>query len=340
MSGKFAASILIPLRLMIHSLALSSHDAALIPREIQPMMPLMPTQLENIRLAPDETFRLLRWVGSVNRVVVVRAGRGMPIQGHGGHWHYHRAMELTLIERGAGTRFVADHIELFEAGDLVLIGSNVPHYWHSRGHSAGLSVQWDFPLDHGIGSVGETAAPLRALAASALRGLHLRGDTAKDTASTMAELPNFAGLPRLAAFLRLLAILTAAPKRDVRPLGALPFSMDGTDEQQEAVRRAVSYILAHYREPIRLESLLRLSGMSRATFARQFQRHAGKPFSTFLNQVRLQAVCRALLDTAEPISAIAFSHGFNQLSFFNRLFLREFGASPSAYRSRQPRAAA
>ena len=297
----------------------------------------MPTQLENILLAPGETFRVLRWVGSVNRVAVILGGMASPIQGHGDHWHYHRAMELTLIERGAGTRFVADHIELFEPGDLVLIGSNVPHYWHSRGGSAGLSVQWDFPLDHGIWSFGETAAPLRALANSALRGLHLRGDTAKKTAAAMAALPNLAGLPRLAAFLHLLAILTAAPKRDVRPLGAFPFSMDGTDEQQKAVRRAVSYILAHFREPIRLGALLRLSGMSRATFARQFQRHAGKPFSTFLNQVRLQAVCRALLETSESISAIAFTHGFNQLSFFNRLFRREFGESPSDYRMRQAR---
>ena len=298
----------------------------------------MPTQHEDIHLPADETFRLLRWMGSVNRVAVIRDGRERPIQGHGDHWHYHRAMELTLIERGAGTRFVADHIELFEAGDLVLIGANVPHYWHSRGRSAGLSVQWDFSPDHGIWSFGETAAQLRALAASALRGLHLRGETARRTATAMAELSTLAGLPRLAAFLHLLAVLSAAPKRDVRALGALPFSMDGTDAQQEAVRRVVSYILAHYREPVRLDALLRLSGMSRATFARQFQRHAGKTFSTFLNQVRLQAVCRALLDTAEPISVIAFSHGFSQLSFFNRLFHRGFGSSPSVYRTSHPHA--
>ena len=298
----------------------------------------MPTQQEDINLAADETFRLLRWVGSVNRVAVVRAGRARQIQGHGDHWHYHRAMELTLIERGEGTRFVADHIELFESGDLVLIGANVPHYWHPRGRSAGLSVQWDFPREHGLWSFGETTRPLRALAASALRGLHLRGGTARRTAVAMAELSHLSGLSRLAAFLNLLALLTSAPEADLRPLGALPFSMDGTDEQQEAVRRAVSYVLAHYREPVRLEALLRLSGMSRATFARQFQRHAGKPFSTFLNQVRLQAVCRALLDTAEPISAIAFSHGFNQLSFFNRLFQREFGVSPSGWRARCARA--
>jgi hypothetical protein len=42
-------------------------------------------------------------------------------------FHRHRQLELTLIERGAGLRFVADHVAPFEAPDLVLIGSDVPH---------------------------------------------------------------------------------------------------------------------------------------------------------------------------------------------------------------------
>jgi AraC-like DNA-binding protein/mannose-6-phosphate isomerase-like protein (cupin superfamily) len=298
-------------------------------------MPVMATEHEDITLAPDETFRLLRWTRSVSRVEVVRGGRGTPIPGQGDHWHYHRAMELTFIEHGAGTRFVADHIEMFHDGDLILIGSNVPHYWHSRGRYSGLSVQWDFPLDHGIWSFGQTVAPLQTLAKSALHGLHLKGDTAHRTADAMAALAALDELPRLVAFLHLLSTLASAPACDVEQLSGRPFALDGTAEQQEAMARAVSYVLAHYREPIRLEDLLRLTHMSRATFARQFHRHAGKSFSDFLNQVRLQAVCRALMESAESISAIAFNHGFNQLSFFNRLFRREFGISPRDYRRDQ-----
>ena len=264
---------------------------------------------------------------------VIRGGVARAIPGQGDHWHYHRATELTLIQRGSGTRFVADRIELFDAGDLVLIGSNVPHYWHQHGISTGFSLQWDFPLEHGIWSFGEAVAPLRALAMKAQRGLHLRGETARATAERMSELQHLNGLPRLVAFLKLMSLLAAAPPREMRALAARAFALDGTAEQQDAIQRAVSFILAHYREPIRLEALLPLTGMSRATFARQFRRHAGKPFSTFLNQVRLQAVCRALRETAEPISSIAFSHGFNQLSFFNRLFRREFGMSPGDFRA-------
>ena len=301
-------------------------------RRFSLIVSLMPVQHEDIRLDPDETFRLLRWTRSVDQVSIVRGGVARKIQGQGDHWHYHRASELSLIQRGSGTRFVADHIELFDAGDLVLIGSNVPHYWHQHGTSAGLSLQWDFPREHGVWSFGEAVDPLRRLAEAAQRGLHLRGGTALAAAARMQELQHLSGLPRLLVFLNLLSLLASAPTCDTRPLAARPFELDGTAEQQDAIQRAVSYILAHYRDPIRLDALLPLTGMSRATFARQFHRHAGKAFSTFLNQVRLQAVCRALRETAEPISAIAFNNGFNQLSFFNRLFRREFGTNPRAFR--------
>ena len=292
----------------------------------------MPSQREDIQFGAGHTLRLLRWNRSVSRVEIVHGpSRATPLQGQGDHWHYHRATELTLIQRGAGTRFVADHIELFDSGDIVLIGANVPHYWHQRSVSTGLAIQWDFPLQHGIWGFGE-AAPLRALAELARRGLHIQGKTAEVTRRHIEELANRTGLARLALFFQILDGLATAPTRDMRPLSARSFSLAGTVEHQEAIRQAVSYILAHYDGSLNLSDLLQLTSMSRATFARQFRRHAGKSFSTFLNQVRLQAVCRSLRDTTELVGNIALDHGFNQLSFFNRLFRREFGISPTVYR--------
>ncbi len=292
----------------------------------------MQLQREQIRLGQGETFRLLRWSRSVTSVeVVLGPNRTAAVEGQGDHWHYHPATELTLIQRGAGTRLIADHIELFETGDLVLIGPNVPHFWHMRGISSGLALQWDFPLEHAIWGFAE-AAPLRALTEFARRGLHLRGATASFIRQTMEELAGLEGLLRLSAFFQILDRLASAPADEVRSLSGRSFSLSGDAEIQESIRRAVSFILAHYRDSVNLPQLLQLTGMSRATFARQFLLHAGKPFSTFRNQVRLQAVCLALRDTNEPVGNIALSHGFNQLSFFNRLFQREFGISPTDYR--------
>ncbi|HEX5790935.1 MAG TPA: AraC family transcriptional regulator [Luteolibacter sp.] len=294
----------------------------------------MATSRENIQLGKGQAFRLLRWAQDISKVEELTApGKAIPVQGRGDHWHYHPQTELTLIQQGEGTRFIADHIELFEPGDLVLIGSNVPHYWHVRGKSSGLAIQWHFPLQHGIWDFNEADA-LRKLEDAARKGLRLSGATAAKVRLLMENMHALGGLPRLTSLLTIIATLADAPEKDVRALSARPFSLSGTDEHQEAIRRAVSYIIAHFRGPVRLPALLELTGMSRATFSRQFQLHAGRSFSTFLNQVRLQAVCRALRDSKEPITSIALENGFNQLSFFNRLFRREFGINPSAYRQK------
>jgi AraC-like DNA-binding protein/mannose-6-phosphate isomerase-like protein (cupin superfamily) len=287
---------------------------------------------ETIQLSEGQAFRLLRWTHNISQVEELPApGEAVALQGRGDHWHYHPQTELTLVQQGRGTRFIADHIELFESGDFVLIGSNVPHYWHVRGESSGMAIQWHFPLHHGIWSFTEAAA-LRKLEQTALKGLHINGDTAVKLRQLIEKMPSLGGLNRLVLLLTIISTLADAPKSDVRELSSRPFSMTGTDEQQEIIRRAVSYIIAHFRDSVRLPELLNLTGMSRASFSRQFQLHAGRSFSTFLNQVRLQAVCRALRDTTEPITSIALGNGFNQLSFFNRLFRREFGISPSDYR--------
>jgi AraC-like DNA-binding protein len=236
------------------------------------------------------------------------------------------------VQRGEGTRFVSDHIDLFEPGDLVLIGSQVPHCWHMRGESQGLALQWDFPPEHGIWTFPETAG-LRRLEEAALRGLHVRGATARITQRQMERVSMTSGLTRFAVFMEILAGLVAAPARDLCPLSQRSLPLSGKVDHQHAMRRAVSYILAHYREPLELSQLQQVVSMSRATFIRQFHGHTGKSFSTFVNQVRLQAVCRCLRETCEPIGYVAFAHGFNNLSFFNRLFRREFGVNPSVYRS-------
>src|SRR5437879_6626460 len=44
-------------------------------------------------------------------------------------WHYHIEAELIHFKKGNGTQFIGDHIQNFQDGDVVLIGSNLPHYW-------------------------------------------------------------------------------------------------------------------------------------------------------------------------------------------------------------------
>ncbi|MFZ2989339.1 AraC family ligand binding domain-containing protein, partial [Ideonella sp.] len=50
-----------------------------------------------------------------------------------GSLHRHGHFELTWIERGQGLRWMGDSVAPFFDGDLVLVGSETPHLWASRG---------------------------------------------------------------------------------------------------------------------------------------------------------------------------------------------------------------
>jgi hypothetical protein len=47
-------------------------------------------------------------------------------------WHFHDEMEIVYVLKSQGTRFIADSMERFAEGDLVLVGSQVPHYWKNH----------------------------------------------------------------------------------------------------------------------------------------------------------------------------------------------------------------
>lgn len=268
--------------------------------------------------------------------MIIGPGRRVPIHGEGEHWHYHVAMELTLFTGGEGTRFVGDHIGRFAAGDLVLLGEKLPHHWHTYGPSAGISVQWEFSPGHPFWTFPETSSlgPLFKLAA---RGLRYTGSTAQLISVGLHELLQSSGADQLGLLLRLLARLASAPQAEHATLSEHAFALPNISEHQQAIAEAVRFLLANFREEIRLEEVLDLTGMSKPTFTRQFKRHSGKTFSDFVSQVRLEAACRDLAETERPILEIAQSCGFTQLSFFNRLFRRLRQCTPTQFRNRARR---
>ena len=289
---------------------------------------------EKILPPGGHSFRLLKWTQSLRDVdCVVAPGKTTRITGEGNHWHFHPEMELTLFHGGQGTRFVGDHIGTFAAGDLVLLGEKLPHYWYSKGATSGLSVQWHFPEGHPFWAFPENLA-LNEVFKRAGRGVVISGDTARAVSQLMQELAKSSGTGQLGIFMIILSRLASAPARDLALLSTASFNLPTESQHQEAIAKAVRYVVANFRDEVRLEDLLRITRMSRPTFARQFKKHSGHSFSNLLNRLRLQAACRELEKSDRGILDISLACGFPHVSFFNRLFRREMKCNPTDYRRR------
>src|SRR5690348_16086358 len=92
-------------------------------------------------------------------------------------YHFHPEFELTLITEGHGQRLVGDNLSHFEAGDMVLMGANLPHTYIP----SAAAVVLQFPEDCGGGVLreAEECREHRALLARAERGI-VFGATARD----------------------------------------------------------------------------------------------------------------------------------------------------------------
>lgn len=294
----------------------------------------MPIIRERIHLPSGQSFRLLHWAENLHDVdLIVSPQKRVRFDGEGNHWHYHEAFELTYFESGEGTRFVGDRIQPFHRGDLVLLGSNLPHYWHTRGRSSGWSLQWHLPPAHHFWAFPETKV-LAEYFASAARGIQFSGETADRLCAELRALGVNEGLAQLGMMFRMFALAAEAPEGDRAFISANSFSLSAVSLHKSAMQAAIGYLLANFKKDIRLGNLLEVTKMSRPTFSRQFRIHSGKTLGQFLQQIRLDAACRELAETDAPVIDVALGSGFSQVSFFNRVFRRTFKCSPTDYRRR------
>ena len=253
-----------------------------------------------------------------------------------GSWHFHPEVELTLIVKSRGRRFVGDSIESFVEGDLVLLGPNLPHFWRSEGpaptdglvHSVVVQFKRDF-LGEAIWTRPELV-PIGRLLERAGRGLHFTGKTARGAAAVLRELAQAEGVEALARLLVLLGKL--ATDRRARPLASLTYAPVLNRQTEARVARVYEYAARHFQEAVTLPQLAKAAAMSPAAFSRYFKRTTGRAPSDFLNDLRLDHACRLLRETNLTVTRIGAEAGFATLTSFNRRFRERSRTTPRDYR--------
>ncbi|GHU89564.1 hypothetical protein FACS189476_08710 [Spirochaetia bacterium] len=111
------------------------------------------------------------------------------------------------------------------------------------------------------------------------------------------------------------------------------FSFQGI-RHASVLRKAERFILENYSRKISLREIACASGLSAPYFSTIFKDEMGENFSSYLNRLRVEKARYMLLDTEVSLSEIAGSCGFEDQSWFSKIFKTFTGLSPGKYRSR------
>lgn len=100
-------------------------------------------------------------------------------------------------------------------------------------------------------------------------------------------------------------------------------------------RRMSEFIYENYARKISLDEIAAAAGVNRSKCAALFKKYTQMTPIAFLNSYRLDNGSRLLANTELPVSQIAQDCGFEEQSYFNRMFAREFGCTPLEWRNKK-----
>ena len=103
-------------------------------------------------------------------------------------------------------------------------------------------------------------------------------------------------------------------------------------EAQRLVRKAMAYLHEHYAEPLTRQAIAEHVGLDEDYLTYCFRQELGITPITYLNRCRINRAKYLLKHTGETVTAIALQVGFSDSGYFSRVFRREVGTSPDAFR--------
>ncbi|HMK26041.1 MAG TPA: AraC family transcriptional regulator [Chitinophagaceae bacterium] len=253
-------------------------------------------------------------------------------------WHYHREVELIHFKKGDGTQFIGDNIKRFKAGDVVLVGSNLPHYWRfddayfeeNPRTTADVRVVhfcedfWgnnflDLPENVGIKSVLEKAK----------RGLQITGKTKQGVAEILEELLNTEGTQRIILLIKALLIICGC--KQLETLASMGFKPDFMESENDRINNIYDFTLKNFKRPILLEEIASIANISPNSFCRYFKSRTRKTYSQFLIEIRVGHACKMLIESHLSIKQLCYESGFNNFTSFHKYFKMITGKSPLIY---------
>ena len=285
-----------------------------------------------VRIAPMKAHFEKVTPGSASLLAFERVSFEFPF-----YWHYHPEFELTLIVQSHGQRLVGDGIGDYGPGDLVLLGSNLPHSYRSGPVRTDTSCHRAIVIQFREDCLGsqffnlpEMQSVLRLLQHSAC-GLSFNNSAAsRAAAARMMKFLSCSPAQRIVELLAILVLLASEPNpvalstNRVRPICRV--------EDQQRIDAICAHLSEHFEEEINYAKLADTLHTDQASLCRFFKRATGRTMTAYVNELRVGAAAQLLTTTDLSVLDIGFRVGFGNYSNFNRQFKRIKGYGPRTLR--------
>lgn len=121
----------------------------------------------------------------------------------------------------------------------------------------------------------------------------------------------------------------------IRMLRELATGSSRGDENHAVISAVKAELDRDFSHPLSLSSMARMYHYNEKYLGRIFKARLGVSFGEYLNQKRLSHAAKLLRKTDDSILDISQRAGFNNVTYFNRLFRAKFRMSPSQYRKKE-----
>ena len=249
--------------------------------------------------------------------------------------HWQESMELVFVKRGTGLVQVGAESCPARMGDIFIF---TPGTLHALRQAEGQCMEYEniiFELEL-LGGADDLCAeryllPLQS-GRMALQPRIIPGEAGYPQAAACLQEAEEANKVKNAgyelaikgALLRFLSIL----------IGQHGTSLPADTTDTRRLKTVLQLIEAKYATPLRIEDAAEACGCSQSHFMRWFKKMTGQGFTAYLNDHRLNLAAELLRITDATVLDIAGRVGFDNLSYFNRLFKRRYGMTPREYRSK------
>lgn len=247
--------------------------------------------------------------------------------------HSHSKWELSHVICGSGVRTVGDLTEPISEGEIILIPPHISHVWKfdptytdADGNISNITILFETAtLDRLAFAIPEITGVVNKL--KSLTNAICLGGTAYDKAYEL--LGDMRGITPNARTPKMIELLQAIAAADIYVSAGRNNTLSRIEQRLENVR---VFCNCNYAREISLEEMAAHVGMNKSAFCTFMRRHAGKSFSEFMNDIRLERAVEMLLHTDKNIADIAYDSGFASVTYFNRLFRNKYNRTPKSVR--------